>query len=198
MFISWNCGAPFCNFECLIQGNSHIFSRKCIFCLRIVWVLFSGFLCAVCWYLLRFSSVVSDSLRPHESQQARPLCPSPTPGVYSNSCRSSGDAIQPSCPLSSPFPPAPNPTQHQGLFQWVNSLPEVARVLEFQLQHSPSNKHPGLISFRMDWLYLLAVQGSLKSLLQHHSLSINFSALSLLHSPALTSIHDHWKNHSLD
>ena len=57
MFISWNCGAPFCNFEYLIQGNSQIFSRKCIFCLRIVWVLFCGFLCAVCWYLLQFSSV---------------------------------------------------------------------------------------------------------------------------------------------
>jgi len=46
-----------------------------------------------------------------------------------------GDAIQPSHPLSSPFPPAPNPSQHQGLFQWVNSSHEVAKVLEFQLQH---------------------------------------------------------------
>ena len=80
-----------------------------------------------------------------------------------------GDAIQPSHPLSSPFPPVPNPYQHQGLFKWVNSSHEVAKVLEFQLQHSPSNEHPGLISFRMDWLHLLAVQGTLKSLLQHHS-----------------------------
>ena len=80
-----------------------------------------------------------------------------------------GDAIQPSHPLSSPFPPAPNPSEHQGLFQWVNSSHEVAKVLEFQLQLSPSNEHPGLISFRMDWLDLLAVQGTLKSLLQHQS-----------------------------
>ena len=80
-----------------------------------------------------------------------------------------GDAIQPSHPLSSPSPPAPNPSQHQGLFQWVNSSHEVAKVLEFQPQHQSSSKHPGLVSFRMDWLDLLAVQGTLKSLLQHHS-----------------------------
>ena len=68
------------------------------------------------------------------------------------------------------------------------------------LSISPSNEHPRLISFRMDWLNLLAVQGTLKSLLQHHSskASINSSALSFLHSPTLTSIHDHWKNHRLD
>ena len=68
----------------------------------------------------------------------------------------------------------------------------------FSLSISSSNEHPGLISFRMDWLDLLAVQRTLKSLLQHHSSSINFSELSFLHSPTLTSIHDHWKNHSLD
>ena len=80
-----------------------------------------------------------------------------------------GDAIQPSHLLSSPFPPVPNPSQHQGLFQWVSCPHQVAKVLEFQLQHSPSNEHPGLISFRIDWLALLVVQGTLKSLLQHHS-----------------------------
>ena len=69
----------------------------------------------------------------------------------------------------------------------------------FSFSISPSNEHPGLISFRLDWLYLLAVQGTLKSLLQHQQFkSINSSALSFLHSPTLTSIHDHWKNHSLD
>ena len=69
----------------------------------------------------------------------------------------------------------------------------------FSFSISPSNEHPGLISFRRDWLDLLAVQGTLKNLLQYHSSkSINFSALSFLHSPTLTSIHDHWKNHSLD
>ena len=79
------------------------------------------------------------------------------------------DAIQPSHPLSSPSPPALNPSQHQSLFQWVNSLHEVAKVLEFQLQHQSFQWIFGLISFRMDWLYLLAVQGTLMSLLQHHS-----------------------------
>ena len=80
------------------------------------------------------------------------------------------DAIQPSHPLSSPSPPAFNLSQHQGLFKWVSSLHWVAKVLEcFSFNISPSNEHPGLISFRMDWLDLLAVQGTLKSLLQHHS-----------------------------
>ena len=80
-------------------------------------------------------TVVSDSLRPHESQHARPPCPSQTPGVYSNPCPSSWWCHPPSHPLSSPSPPAPNPSQHQGLFQWVSSLHQVAKVLEFQLQH---------------------------------------------------------------
>ena len=78
-----------------------------------------------------------------------------------------GDAIQPSYPLKSHSPPAPNPSQHQSLFQWVNASHEVAKVLEFQLQHHSVQRI--LISFRMDWLDLLAVQGTLKSLLQHHS-----------------------------
>ena len=65
----------------------------------------------------------------------------------------------------------------------------------FSFSISLSNEHPGLISFRLDWWDLLAVRGTLKSLLQHH---INFSALSFLHSPTLTSIHVHRKNHSLD
>ena len=78
-------------------------------------------------------SVMSDSLQPHESQHARPPCPSPTPRVTQTHVHRVGDAIQPSHPLSSPSPPAPNPSQHQSLFQWVNSLHEVAKVLEFQL-----------------------------------------------------------------
>ena len=81
-----------------------------------------------------------------------------------------GDAIQPSRPLSSPSPPAPNPSQHQGLFQLVNSSHEVAKVLEFQVQHQSFQWTP-----RTDLLYdglvldLLTVQGTLKNLLQHHS-----------------------------
>ena len=62
-------------------------------------------------------SVVSDSLRQHESQHARPPCPSPTPGVHSNSCHRVGVALQPSHPLSTPSPPAPKPSQHHSLFQ---------------------------------------------------------------------------------
>ena len=127
------------------------------------------------------------------------------------------DAIQPSHPLSSPSPPAPNPSQHQGLFQWVNSfffflfffkfyfifkiyitvlvLPNIKmnppqvymcspswtllhppsptlcmrwpKYWSFSFSISPSNEYPGLIAFRMDWLDLLVVQGTLKSLLQH-------------------------------
>ena len=80
-----------------------------------------------------------------------------------------GDAIQPSHPLSSPSPPALNLSQHQGFFKWVSSSHHVAKVLEFQLNISPTNEHPGLISFRIDWLDLLVVQGTLKSPLQHHS-----------------------------
>ena len=80
-------------------------------------------------------SVVSDSVRPYESQHARPPCPSPTPEYTQTHMHLVGDAIQPFHLLSSPSPPTPNPSQHQGLFQWVNSSHEVAKVLEFQLQH---------------------------------------------------------------
>ena len=77
-----------------------------------------------------------------------------------------GDAIQPSHPLSSPSPPALNLSQHQALFKRVSSSHQVAC---FSFNISPSNEHPGLISFMMDWLDLLTVQGTLNSLLQHHS-----------------------------
>ena len=77
--------------------------------------------------------VMSDSLWPHESQHARPPCPTPTPGVTQTHVHWVSDAIQPSHPLLPPSPPAPNPSQHQSLFQWVNSLHEVAKVLEFPL-----------------------------------------------------------------
>ena len=80
-----------------------------------------------------------------------------------------GDAIQLSHPLSSPSPPAFNLAQHQGLFQSVSSPHQLAKVLEFQLHICPSNEYLGLISFRIDWLDLLAVQETLKSLFQHHS-----------------------------
>ena len=80
-----------------------------------------------------------------------------------------GDAIRPSRPLLSPSFPAVSLSWHQGLFQWVSSSPkyQVARVFSFSI--SPSNEYSELISFRMDWLDLLAVQGTLKSLLIYHS-----------------------------
>ena len=78
------------------------------------------------------------------------------------------DAFQPSHPLLSPSPPALNLSQHQGLFKWISSSHQVAKVLQFQLQHQSFQWNPGLIPFRMNWLDLLAVQGTLKSL-QHHS-----------------------------
>ena len=210
-------------------------------------------------------------------------CPSPTPEACSTHVHRIGDVIQPSHPLSTPSPPDFNPAQHQGLFQWVTSSHQVAKVLEFLLKHQfssvqllsrvqlfvtpwtaacqgtmsitnsqsslklmfiesamqsnhlilcrpllllsqippsirvfssestihmmwpkiwsfsfsiiPSNEHPGLISFRMDWLDLLPVQGTLKSLLQHHS-----SKASILQCSAFFTVQlSHpWKNHSLD
>ena len=75
-----------------------------------------------------------------------------------------GDAIQPSHPLLSPSPPAFNLSQHQGLFKWVSSSHQWSKYWSFSI--SPSREYSGLISFRID---LLAVQGTLKSLLQHHS-----------------------------
>ena len=114
-------------------------------------------------------SVVSDSLWPRELQHARPPCPSPTPGVHSTRVHWVSNAIQPSHPLSSPSPLAPNLSQYQGLFQWVSSSHQVAKYWNFSFNISPSNEHPGLIFFRMHCLDLLAVQGTLKSLLQHHS-----------------------------
>ena len=81
-----------------------------------------------------------------------------------------GDAIQPSNLLSSPSPPTFNLSQHQGLFQWVSSNEHRwPKYWSFSFNICPSDEHPGLIAFRMDWLHLLAVQGTLKSLLQHHS-----------------------------
>ena len=113
-------------------------------------------------------SVVFDSLWPHEPQHARPPCLSPTPGVYSNSCPLSRWCHQPSHPLSPPSP-APIPPSIR-VFSNESTLPMWwPKYWSFSFSIIPSNKHQGLIFFRMDWLDLLAVQGTLKSLLQHHS-----------------------------
>ena len=109
------------------------------------------------------------------------------------------DDIQPSHTLSSPSPPAPNPSQHQSLFQWVNSSHEVAKVLEFQLSHHSFQTNPrahllqnGLVGSPC------SPRDSQESSPTPQFKSISSLALSLLHNPTLTSTHDHWKNHSLD
>ena len=115
-------------------------------------------------------SVVSDSLRPHGLQHARLPCSSPIPRAYSNSCPSS-QWWHPTISSSViPFFFHLQSIQHQGLFQLVSSSYQVANVLEFQLQHQSFRWIFRMISFRTDWFDLLAVQGTLKSLLQHHSL----------------------------
>ena len=110
-----------------------------------------------------------------------------------------GDAIQPSYPLLSPSPPAFNLAQHQGLSKESVLCIRWPTYWSFCFSISPSNEYSELISFRIDRFDLLAVQGTLKSLLQHHS-----SKASILGPPVffygltLTSIHDYWKNHSFD
>ena len=122
---------------------------------------------------VQFSSVhwgVTDSLQPHGLQHSRPPCPSPTPPEFIHThVRWVSDTIHPSHPLSSLSPPTFNLSQHQGLFKWVSSLNQLAKYWNSSFSISPSNEHPGLVSFRMDWMDLLAVQGILKSLLQYHS-----------------------------
>ena len=84
-------------------------------------------------------------------------------------------------PLSSPSPPAFDLSQHQGLFQSVSSLHQVAKVLEFQFLHQSFHEYSALISFRIDWFDLLAVQGTLKSLLQHCSSILWCSVFFIVH-----------------
>ena len=124
------------------------------------------------WFssLIQFScSVVSNSLQPHGLQHTRTPCPSPIPGVYSDM---SSESMMPYSHLIFCRPLlllAPNPPSIR-VFSNVSTLRmRWPKYWSFSFSISPSNEHPGLISFRMDWLYLLAVQGTLRSLLQHHS-----------------------------
>ena len=141
---------------------------------------------------------MSDSLRPHELQHTRPPCPSPSPGVHSDSRPS----VMPSshlilcCPLLllPPIPPSIRVFSDESTLRmrWP-------KYWRFSFSIIPSKEIPGLISSRMDWLDLLAVQGTLKSLLQHHSSKASVLRRSaFFHSPTLASIHDHRKNDSLD
>ena len=124
---------------------------------------------SICTQFQFSRSVVSNSLQPHESWYTRPPCPSPTPGVYTNSCPSSqwcppaiSSSVVPS-PLP-PIPPSVRVFSNESAFRMRWS-----KYWSFSFNVSFSNEHPGLISYRMDWLDLLAVQGTLNSLLQNHS-----------------------------
>ena len=147
-------------------------------------------------------SVVSNSLWPYEPQHTRPPCPSPTPGVHPNPCPSSRwchptiSSCLPLLLLPSIFPSICLPLLLlPSIFPSIRvfSNESVLRIRwpkywSFSFNISTSNEHSGLISFRMDWLYLLAVQGTLKSLLQHHSSKASilqhlaFFIVQLLHS----------------
>ena len=146
-------------------------------------------------------SVMSDSLQPHESQHAGPPCPSLTPGVYPNSC-ASNQWCHPAISFSVvPFSSCPQSLPASGsflmnqLFAWGGQSIGVSASVSVL----PMNTQDWSPLGCTDWLDLLAVQGTLKeSSPTPQFKSINSSALGFLHNPTFTSIHDHWKNHSLD
>ena len=156
-------------------------------------------LCKWWWFnnSVQFSpSVVSDSLRPHELQHARPPCPSPTPGVHSDSCPSSqwchpaiSSSVIPfsSCPQSLP---ASESFPMSQLFAWGGQSTGISASAWF-----PPKKSQGWSP--SEWTGCSSRDSQESSPIPQFK-SINSSALSFLHSPTLTSIHDYWKNHSLD
>ena len=148
--------------------------------------------------LVQFShSVVSDSLWPHELQHARLPCPSPTPGVHTDS-RPSSQWFHPAISSSVvPFSSCPQSLPASGSFPMKSTLRmRSPKYWSFSFCISPSNEHPGLISFRLVGSPCSPRDSQESS--PTHFKSINSLALSFLHSPTLASIHDHWKNHSLD
>ena len=141
---------------------------------------------------------MSNSLQLHGLQHTKPPSPSPTPGVYSNSYPSSRwchPTTSSSCPLLLPPSIFPNirviSNESVLCIRWP-------KYWSFCFRISPSNEYSGLTSFRIDWLNLLAVQGTLESSPTPQFKSINSSVLSFLYSSNLTLIHDYWKNHSFD
>ena len=127
-------------------------------------------------------SVVSDSFRSHEPQHARPPCPSPTPGVHPNPCPSSRWCHPAILSSVVPFSSCPQSLPASGSFPMKRCSPDALHIRwpkywSFSFNISPSDEHPGLICFRMDWLDLLAIQGTLKSLLQHHSSKVSILQL---------------------
>ena len=150
--------------------------------------------------LLPFSrSVVSDSLRPCGPQHARPPCPSPTPGACSNSCPLSRRCHPTISSSVLPFSSCLQSSPASGCFPMSQFFASGGQSTEvsFSFSISLSNEYSGLISFRLDLFDFLAVQGTLKSLLQHQQFkSINPLALSLLYGSAFTSMCVSWKNYS--
>ena len=142
-------------------------------------------------------SVESNSLQPHRLQHARQPCPTPTPGASSNSCPLSR-WCQPTISSSViPFSSHLQSFPASGSFPMNQFFASGGQSIGVSFSISPSNEYSGLISFRIDWFDLLAVQGTLKGLFQHHSSKAS-KALSFLYSSTLTSLHDYWKHHSFD
>ena len=156
------------------------------------------------WYTLlsvQFShSVMSDSLRPHRLQYAMLPCLSPTSGAYSKLMSIELVMLSNHLTLCRPLLLLPS------IFPSIRVFPDesVLRIRwpkywSFSFSNSPSSEYSGLISFRMDWLDLLAIQGTLKESSPTPQFeSINSSVLSLVYGPTLTFIHDCWKSHSFD
>ena len=138
---------------------------------------------------------MSDSLQPHGLQHTRLPCPSPTSRTCSSSCPSSR-WFHPT--ISSFVVPFCFCMQHQGFFKLVSSSHQKPKYWSFSFSISLSNEYSVLISFTIDWLDLLAVQGTLKSLLQHHSLKASILWCSAFFTVQLLHVHDYWKNHSFD
>ena len=180
-----------------------IFSALCLFFISYFYWSLIALQCGVslCCTSMLISCVlavvqwlnVSNSFPPHGPQSSRLPCPSPSLGACSNA-RPLSQWCHPtisssSCPQS--FPASGSFSSESALhIRWP-------KYWSFGFSINPSNENSGLIALRIHWFHLLAVQGTLKSLLQHFK-SINSSALSLLNGLALTSIHDYWKNHSFD
>ena len=146
-------------------------------------------------------SVVSDSLQPHELQHTRPPCPSPTPRAYANSCLLSWWCHPTISSSVVPFSSCPQSFTASGSFQMsqlFSSGGQSIGVRVSAINISPSNEHQRLICFWMDWLDLMQSKGHSRVFSKPQFKSINTSALRFLYSPTLTSIHDYWKNHSLD
>ena len=153
------------------------------------WEILRSTFCCCCSVAQSFLT-----LQPPELQHARLRCPSLSPHIHWVD-----DAIQPSHPLSPSSPPALNLSQHQGLFQWVISSHQVAKVLELQLQHK-SLQWIFTVDFLYSWLVWLPCcpRDSQESSPALQFESISSLALSLLFGPTLTPVHDYWKNHSFD